>query len=222
MKLDMRTATSRENYKAIAGCVVPRPVAWITTVSESGVVNLAPYSFFSPMSTRPPILGISMSPRADGTPKDSFHNIAATKELVVNIAGSELVAEVHQSGVDYAPDVSEVEALGLELIPSETVSVPRLAKARASFECRYMYSLDFAPGPRWIVVEPLLAHFDDNFVDENLHVDYESYRPLGRLIADGYVINPEFVRPARDWSVPRYGDMKIDLPRLTVRESGRR
>ena len=115
-------------YKLITGIVVPRPIAWVTTLSPGGRVNLAPFSAFTFVSNKPPMIGINVGRKA-GQRKDTGHNIHATGEFVVNIADETMIEPLHLSSIEYAPEVSEVETLGLEVAPSTAVRTPRLAMA---------------------------------------------------------------------------------------------
>ena len=115
-------------YKLITGIIVPRPIAWVTTLSPGGAVNLAPFSAFTFVSNKPPMVGINVGRKA-GRLKDTGVNIHAGGEFVVNIADETLIEPVHLSAIEYAPEVSEADLLGLELKASQAVRVPSLAAA---------------------------------------------------------------------------------------------
>lgn len=115
-----------EVYRLLVGLIVPRPIAWVTSLSVEGMVNLAPFSAFTYLSTEPPLIGISVMRRGDGL-KDTARNIADRGDFVVNIADETLVQPVHLSAAEHPCDVSEADLLGLELEPSLDVAAPRLA-----------------------------------------------------------------------------------------------
>ena len=108
-------------YKLLSGVVVPRPIAWITTQSEAGLVNLAPFSCYTYVCSKPPMVGINIGRRA-GQRKDTSRNIVAHGEFVVNIGDETMVEAVHRSADEYPPEVSETQLLGLELAPSELIA----------------------------------------------------------------------------------------------------
>lgn len=121
-----------------------RPIAWISSLSPGGVVNLAPFSFFNAVGAEPLYLVVSIGRRDNGTPKDTAHNIDASGEFVVNLVTEDLLIAMNISAADFPPDQSEVTAAGLLSAPSVCVTVPRLAQAQASLECRLFQSLPLA------------------------------------------------------------------------------
>ena len=147
MRLDPADLAAEESYRLITGIVVPRPIAWVSTLSAGGTVNLAPFSAFTFVSPKPPMLAISIGRKA-GIYKDTAHNILATEEFVVHIADTALMSEVHGSSAEFPADVSEVEELGLDTIASEKVSPPRIARAPIAMECRFSNALEFGATPQ--------------------------------------------------------------------------
>ena len=125
MHVDPKTLSADESYKLLTGVVVPRPVAWVTTLSAAGGVNLAPFSTFTFVSPKPPMLAFSVGQRG-GIYKDTARNILAIEEYVVHIADGALIEAVHDSAVEYPPEVSEIEMLGLATAPSLHVKPPRV------------------------------------------------------------------------------------------------
>src|ERR1700754_4924050 len=105
MIIDPSTLSHADVYKLMMGCIVPRPIAWVTSMSKDGVVNAAPFSAFCSVSTDPPMVGINIGRRGAGL-KDTARNIAASKEYVVNIADETLVEKLHMSAVEYPADIS--------------------------------------------------------------------------------------------------------------------
>ena len=120
MRIDPSELGAEQAYRLITGIVVPRPIAWVTSLSAGGVVNLAPFSAFTFVSPKPPMLAISVGRKA-GIYKDTAHNILNNEEYVVHIADSTLMTAVDESSTEHPPDVSEVEELKLETIPSERI-----------------------------------------------------------------------------------------------------
>ena len=135
MQIDLDALDPRDRYKLLSAVVIPRPVAWVTTVNAQGLVNAAPYSFFNVFGADPALIILGLEHRADGTPKDTTRNIDATGEFVVNIATPDLVEAMVGTAAAYGAEESEPEALALDLAPSAKVAPPRLAKAPVAIEC---------------------------------------------------------------------------------------
>lgn len=171
---------AEQTYKLLTGVVVPRPIAWITTRSAAGVVNLAPFSAFTFVSTKPPLLGVNIGRKA-GVRKDTAVNILAQGEFVVHIAHGPLVEPLHASAVEHPPEVSEVELLGLQTSPSTHVKVPRLRAAPVAMECRFHSATPFGDtGAEFFVGEVLCWHVRDGLLAQG-KVDSFELDPLCRL-----------------------------------------
>lgn len=167
-------------YKLMTGIVVPRPIAWITTRSEDGVINLAPFSAFAFVSMVPPMVGVNIS-RKSGALKDTALNMHRSGEFVVNIADDTNIEAVHLSGIEYERTVSEPELLKLDLAPSELVKTPRLAAAAASLECRFRQSIKFGTDDsEFLVGEVVMFHIRDDLY-ANGKVDSCQLRPICRI-----------------------------------------
>lgn len=180
-------------YKLLVGAVVPRPIAWITTLNAAGGVNLAPFSAFTYVSVKPPMLGINCGTKA-GTLKDTGVNIHRTGEFVVHIADETLVEPLHSSAIEYPPEVSEVTELGLETLPSVDVRTPRLAIAPIAMECRYHSATPYGDtGSEFIVGEVVRFHVRDGLC-ENGKIETAKLRPLARLGGPVYAKLGEFMR----------------------------
>jgi flavin reductase (DIM6/NTAB) family NADH-FMN oxidoreductase RutF len=185
MHVDPKTLSADESYKLMTGVVVPRPVAWVTTIAENGGVNLAPFSTFTFVSPKPPMLAFSVGQRG-GIYKDTARNILANEEYVVHIADRALIDAVHGSAVEHAPDVSEVEMLGLATEPSLYVKPPRVAAAPIAMECRLRQCLEFGETrSRLIVGEVVAFHFRDGLMNGG-KIDSKALDPLCRLAGPNY------------------------------------
>ena len=180
-------------YKLLTGVVVPRPIAWVTTLSTAGVVNLAPFSAFTFVSNKPPMVGINVGRKA-GQMKDTGRNIHDTAEFVVNIADETMIEPVHLSAIEYPPEVSEAGLLGLSLVPGTSVRVPRLAIAPISLECRLHRVIGFGDtGSEFIVGEIIVYHVRDGLL-ENGKIYSASLRPICRIGGPNYAKLGEIVR----------------------------
>lgn len=142
-----------ELYGILLNSVAPRPIAWVSTLSASGLPNLAPFSFFNVMCVDPPLLGFApglKEPKAgdtDGEPKDTLRNIRETREFVVNIVTYELLHAMNITSGEYPPAVNEFELAKVTPMPSQLVRPARVAESPVSFECKLHQILDFSPAP---------------------------------------------------------------------------
>ncbi len=188
MQIDPASVDAEQSYKLLTGIVVPRPIAWVTTVSEvrgAPVVNLAPFSAFTFVSPKPPMLAISIGHKA-GIYKDTLRNILASEEYVVHIADRDQIDAVHLSAVEHPAEVSEVEHLGLATLPGDLVAVPRLADAPVAMECRFRSCLEFGETrSRLVIGEVLRFHIRDGLVD-NGKIDTRSLDPIARVAGPVY------------------------------------
>src|SRR3954447_18688292 len=117
-------------HKLLLGSVVPRPIAWTSTVDAHGVRNLAPFSFFTVVSSTPPMVSVTVEPREhDGASKDTLANVKATREMVVNVVSTQLAEAMHATSETYGPHVDEFEVAGVTPVPSEVVAPPRIGEA---------------------------------------------------------------------------------------------
>ena len=142
MIFDMETLEAQNRYKILTATVTPRPIAWITTLSASGVVNAAPFSFFNVFCEDPPLCMFAANLRPDGRIKDTVINIRRTGEFVVNMTDEPLARAMHDSSGDFPPEIGEPDYLGLKLAPSTKVGVPRLADAPWAMECKTWKRID--------------------------------------------------------------------------------
>ncbi len=174
-------------YKLLSALVVPRPISFVTTVNEKGVVNAAPYSFFNVFSEDPPLVVIGIGRRSDGTLKDTALNIEANGDFVVNLVDEAIATAMNVAATDFPPDQSEIDPAGLDLVASSLVAPPRIAQAPAALECRNHTTLLVATDRRLVVGEVLAVHTREGLVDPgNLRLNLDAYRPVGRLFANLY------------------------------------
>ncbi|HAH14471.1 MAG TPA: flavin reductase family protein [Chloroflexi bacterium] len=173
-------------YRLLTGLVLPRPIAFVSTVSPDGVPNLAPFSFFTVASADPPVLAISIDLRYGHETKDTLSNIATSGEFVVNIASENLAESVNTASLDWAPDIDEFEKAGLTAVRDNlVVKPPRVAESPAQFECRHLQNVEFG---KWTLVlgEVVAIRCREDLLDARLRVDVAALNPLGRLAGDDY------------------------------------
>lgn len=194
MEQSVSELSRAEIYKLMNCMIVPRPIAWVTTISDEGLVNLAPFSTFNIICYNPPLLGINMAFNVDGSRKDSARNAIANRELVVHIADETQVDALHASAFPHPPHISEADLLGLPLLPSVDISVPRLRDAPLALECRLSQTIQFGPTSDFIVAELVRIHSRDGLINEN-KIDSKVLRPLSRLAGPVYgAIGPVIVK----------------------------
>jgi flavin reductase (DIM6/NTAB) family NADH-FMN oxidoreductase RutF len=177
----------RERYKLLAGFVLPRPIAWVTTLGPTGVVNAAPFSFFNVMCEDPPLCIFAANHRPDGRLKDTAANIQRNNEFVVNLTDEPLAQAMHETSGDFPPEVGEPGYLGLKLAPSSKISVPRLADAPWAMECKTWKIIDVNNDRLLIMGEGVNFYIRDELWDPAaMRVHMERYHPIGRMFADRY------------------------------------
>ena len=174
-----------DNYKLLIGAIIPRPIAWVTTLGEGGIVNAAPFSAFTFVSSDPPMVGFNAG-RRDGDLKDTPRNVEAMKEYVVNIVSVPLGQQMHQTSADYPHGVSELAAVGLTQAPSRFLKTPGIAEAPVRMECRLHSIHHFGIGPAWFMVGEVLAFHVRKDIIQNGKIDSFALDPLCRLGGPNY------------------------------------
>jgi flavin reductase (DIM6/NTAB) family NADH-FMN oxidoreductase RutF len=189
MQLTLSELSPSQRYQVVSSLVVPRPIAWVTTLNEDGSVNAAPFSYFNLMGESPPMAVLGIGKRRDGSAKDSFRNIRRSHEFVINLVTEENAPAMNLSATEFPPGVSEVEAIGLKTEPSQVVKPPRLAISPAHFEAREIQTL-LIGGNQVVMGELLVVHIRDEFIEaDSLQVHTEKMGMIGRLqggLAGGY------------------------------------
>jgi flavin reductase (DIM6/NTAB) family NADH-FMN oxidoreductase RutF len=178
MQIDPSRNTYVDNYKLLTNLVVPRPIAWVTSLGKSGVINLAPFSFFNAVGAAPLYVIISVGRRDDGTPKDTERNIRDNGEFVINLVTEELFEAMNISAADFPAGQSELEAANLHTAPSVNIKVPRVAEAKASLECK-IFSMQSLGSNTLIIGEVVMFHVAEDLLGPNLHINH--FAPLGRM-----------------------------------------
>lgn len=172
-------------YNPFKSICVPRPIAWISSLSKDGVLNVAPFSQFTNLSFDPPYIVFSASDRSGGTgQKDTVQNILDTKEFVVNMATYALRDEVEITGQQVAPEIDEASLAGLEMTPSKMVKPPRIAASPVQMECTFFSSMTVPgrKGPHHLMVGRVIGvHISDDAITPEGKIDILKIRPLARL-----------------------------------------
>ncbi len=183
-------------YRLLTSLVVPRPIAWVCTLEETGSVNLAPFSSFNYVAHSPPMLAININRTEQGGLKDTARNLQANGECVVQMCRSSDLAAVHASAAEHPPGHSEAQELGLTLSPGHYVRVPRLDGAAVQMECRLDQVVNLGRGVNQLhILEVLAFHVDQTLLGEDGKVDMQAYQPLARLAGPYYCAPGEVLEP---------------------------
>jgi flavin reductase (DIM6/NTAB) family NADH-FMN oxidoreductase RutF len=204
MKFDMRELALAARYKLVNSTITPRPIAWIVTRGEDGVINAAPYSFFNACGIDPPMVMLGLiKDMATAQYKDTAANIATTGEFTVNLVSEADVEAMNLSSVDSPRDVSEVDYAGIATVPSDVVAPPRIATSPVSFECRKVEMLELGRLQSVVIGEILITHIKDEFIDDpaKLYLDTPGMKLVGRTHGAG-------------WYARTSDQFRIDRPRF--------
>ncbi|QYJ03641.1 flavin reductase family protein [Nocardioides panacisoli] len=183
-------------YKLLTAVVVPRPIAWVSTLSADGVGNLAPHSFYTVASARPPIVQFTSVGH-----KDSLRNARETGEFVISLANRALMDQVNATSAPYDAEVDEASTVGVAMEASETVAPPRVAGSPASIECRLHSTVDL--GESVVVLGDVLAVTVASEALVDGHPAMEHLEPVSRLGRNQWGLPPEVVAVDRPTEVPR-------------------
>ena len=184
MIIEVSSADVLTVYRALVSVVVPRPIAWVTTVDSLGRVNLAPFSFFNAFGANPPIVVFSPTLRRDGSKKDTLLNLEAVGEFVVNAAVDDLAEQLNATSAGLPRGQSEAEHAGLTLVPSARVRPPRVAESPVHLEGRVRQIIPIGDGPiaaNLIIGEVVLIHIEERVLDATGQVDPCKLRAIARL-----------------------------------------
>ncbi|NQV36903.1 MAG: flavin reductase family protein [Candidatus Marinimicrobia bacterium] len=190
MIINPKNQTYQENYKLLIGSIVPRPIAFVSTISKNDVPNIAPFSFFNGVCSNPPTIAFAPVRRStDAQPKDTLINIRDTKEFVINIPSEPLVERMVETAPEFAPDINEFDVAGLTQVSSQLITPPRLKEAKISFECTLNQIIEIGDGTAgsgFLVLGTIvLFHIDDDLY-ENGRISLEKLQPMGRLAGNYY------------------------------------
>lgn len=201
MKIDPRNFEGFN--RVLTGVVVPRPIAFVSTISTGGIVNLAPYSFFNAVAYDPPTIVFSSSRRVPAKEKDTLANIEATGEFVINMVVDDIAEAMNKTAAEFPADVSEFEIAGLTPAPSDKVKAPRVAESPVNMECRLVQVVPIGSGDHahgLVIGEVVWMHIRDDIIDGH-RINHQVLKPTGRLAGNMYCYTSdtyEMVRPVYD------------------------
>ena len=188
MKIEPASVDAKEVYGLLMGCVTPRPIAFVSTVGENGIYNVAPFSCFTVMSMNPAIVGFAIGRRRGGGKKDTLVNIEYSRDFVVNVVSESIAWAMNQAAGEYPIDVDEFKEAGLTPVASDLVQPPRVAESSIHFECRLIQIMEFGTSPRihnFVVGEIMIIHVQDSLMAGGV-IGADRVKAVGRLGGDFY------------------------------------
>ncbi len=187
MKIDLASLENRASHHLMVSVVVPRPIAWISTVGADGVFNLAPFSAYGPVCLNPAMVGFCVAFKRDGQKKDTLRNIESTREFVINVVDETLAEAMNVTATPFPPEISEFKEAGLTPVEADLVKAPMVAESPINLECRLNRILQFGKAPNtssFIIGEVLRAHVrDELYIDGD--IDMSRLKAVGRLGGGG-------------------------------------
>lgn len=186
-KIDPAGIDRRQIYRLMVGTIVPRPIAWVSTISREGHTNLAPFSFFTSVCHLPPMVSISVGTRGKAQ-KDTARNILETQGYVIHVVVNGLEEQMNICSGDYPPEVSEFDECGLTPIPADLVPAPRIAEAPVAMECvfRHLLSTGYEEKTNLIIGEVIRWHVREDVLVDEKYIDPIKLQPVGRLAGNHY------------------------------------
>ncbi|UCZ61202.1 flavin reductase family protein [Mycolicibacterium phocaicum] len=187
MLFDIDAMAAKPRYNLLSSLIVPRPIAWVTTVDAAGRVNAAPFSFFNLMSGTPPVVVLGIGNR-DGAPKDTARNIVDTGEFVINLVTAELLDAMNITAIDFDAGVDEIGEAGLETVASHAVAPPRIAGSPVALECNFTQTVGLGQGRNMVVGAASYAHVRDDIVIDvdRGHIDAARLAVVARMHGGGW------------------------------------
>ncbi len=189
MELNPATLPWRDAYKLLVGSILPRPIAFVTTIDDKGVVNAAPFSFFTAICADPLLICFSpMRKGADGTKKDTLINIEETKQFVINVVSEDIVEQMNHCATEFPSEIDELEISGLSKAASKIVKTPRIIESKIHFECELEQVLHFgdrAGAGSLVIGRVVYVHIADELY-ENGRILSAKLKPVGRLAGNLY------------------------------------
>jgi flavin reductase (DIM6/NTAB) family NADH-FMN oxidoreductase RutF len=188
LSIDPTMKTERENYKFLIGSIIPRPIAFVTTLSEDGVLNGAPFSYFNIVSSNPPMISLSIQ-RSEGRQKDTAKNILNKRDFVVHVVDEQNVEKINKTAANLPSNQSEIELAKLTPVKSEKVQVPGVKEAKIRMECTLEHFLELggndSTGCDFIIGKVVQYHIESD-IYENGRIDPKGLAAVSRLAGTNY------------------------------------
>jgi flavin reductase (DIM6/NTAB) family NADH-FMN oxidoreductase RutF len=189
MEINLMDLEPRHAHDLLTSSIIPRPIAWVSSVNRDSQTNLAPFSFFTGVSWSPPILAFSVVNRSDGTKKDTVKNIHQVPEFVINIVSVNLLSAMEESAKAIPYGTDESSLTNIHWIPSKKIKPFRIQEAKISFECTLERIISVGEGPdagNLILGQVQLVHIQDDLLKSEREVDWSGLDVLGRLSGNKY------------------------------------
>ena len=190
MILKPENLSVKDNYKLIIGSILPRPIALVSTLSEDGIPNLAPFSFFTGITSKPPTVGFAPALKGkEGEKKDTLANVESSGEFVVNVVSEDITDQMIKTASDFPPDVDEFGVAGLTPIESVKIKTPRVKESPINLECKLhkvVYIGDGSAGSGAFVIGEIVAYHIDDSIYSDGKIDTALLKPVGRLAGQEY------------------------------------
>ncbi|UOY91220.1 flavin reductase family protein [Ectobacillus sp. JY-23] len=184
--IDPRTQSERDNYKLLTGSIIPRPVAFVTTLSKDGVHNGAPFSYFNIVTANPPLISVSVQ-RQNGLQKDTARNAIETGAFVVHISDETYAEAINMTAAQLPPHESEIELAKLTPVPSEVIAVPGVQEASIRMECLLEQAIPLGDGPACdLLIGKVVRFHVAEHLYENGRINATGLRPISRLAGNSY------------------------------------
>jgi len=183
MVFDFAAISARDRYKLLVSTVIPRPIAWIVSQDASGQLNAAPFSFFNAFAGDPPVVGIGISSREPGRPKDTRRNIRETGQFVVNLVSEEMAEAMNITAIDFEPGVNELVEAGLSTAACQYVKLPRIAESPVSMECELMQIVPLGTESGLVLGRVLAMYVRDDMVKDaaKCYIKTPELKLIGRM-----------------------------------------
>lgn len=189
ISINPKEISERDNYKLMIGTIIPRPIAFVTTKSEEGVINGAPFSYFNIVSANPPMVSLAIQ-RPNGRLKDTARNIYHSGEFVVHIVDEENVGKINETAASLPPNESELEKVNLTQVKSDLVNVTGIQESKVRMECKLVKAIplkdEVNPGSDLFIGEVVLFHIDDSIYEENGRINVKELGAVSRLAGSDY------------------------------------
>lgn len=195
----MDSLTEREKYRILTSCIVPRPIAWVTSVDKNGVVNAAPFSYFTGISIEPPLVVFAVE-RRHGKKKDTVRNIEETKEFVVNVVTIDNVNEMNETSQDFDEEIDELKFSGLTEIPSQVVKPPSIKESPVHLECQLDQIIEVGSSPHSLIIGEVKVITLEDELYYHGRLDMNKLKAVGRMGGRYYVKSDSLFELERlDW-----------------------
>lgn len=189
LSFDPNEISERQNYKFLIGTIIPRPIAFVTSIDENNIINGAPFSYFNVVSSNPPMISVAVQ-RKNGEMKDTARNIVKNKEFVVHIVDQENVEQVNETAANLPHHESELKRANLTAVPSEKVSVPGVKEAKVRFECVLEQAVELGDdgdvGVDLLIGKIVHYHIDETIYQDDQRIDAEKLAAVSRLAGNNY------------------------------------